>query len=54
MGSPAERLHAYGDRKRRYYAFVERIARASDPAEARAIAEGATGDARLSLLLVSA
>ena len=52
-GSPAERLNAYGERKRRYYAFVERIARASDQAEARAIAEGATGDARLSLLLVS-
>jgi hypothetical protein len=51
-GSPAERLRAYTERKLRYYAFVERVARAPGAAEARAVAAGAPGDARLSLLLV--
>jgi hypothetical protein len=51
-GSPAERLRAYTERKLRYYAFVERIACATGAAEAHAVAAGAPGDARLSLLLV--
>jgi hypothetical protein len=44
-GAPAERARAYADRKHRYYAFVERVARARDAAEARTIAESAPDDA---------
>jgi hypothetical protein len=49
-GSPAERARLYGERKLRYYAFVECIARAPSAAEARAIAVASPDDAELALL----
>ncbi len=49
-GTPAERARAYAERKRRYYAFVDRVARARDAADARNVAEAAPGDAELALV----
>jgi hypothetical protein len=52
-GSPVERARVYAERKRRYYELVERIARARDDAEARAIAHESPREARLALLVPS-
>jgi hypothetical protein len=49
-GAPAERARAYAEHKLRYYALVERIARARDAVEARAIAEATPDDAELALV----
>jgi len=51
QGPPAERLRAYAERKRRYYEFVERLARARDGAEARAVAHDTPDEARIALLV---
>lgn len=50
-GSPAERARAYGERKRLYYEFVERLGKAHSDSEARAIAERSPREARLALVL---
>lgn len=53
-GTPAERARAYGERKRLYYEIVERLGKARDDAEARAIAERSPREARLALVLPAA
>ncbi|HEX6272440.1 MAG TPA: hypothetical protein VFZ53_05350 [Polyangiaceae bacterium] len=53
-GSPAERLHAYAERKRLYYGFVDSIAGSRDDAEAQALARASTRAARLALLVPEA
>jgi hypothetical protein len=50
-GSPAERLHAYAERKRLYYGFVDSIAGSRDDDDARALARASTRAARLALLV---
>jgi hypothetical protein len=52
-GSAVERARIYAERKRLYYDFVERVARASDAAEARTMARDSPREARLALLVPS-